>query len=144
MAITLSNCSCVSSSETCLRIFLSKGNVGPTKCTFLVKWTKWIRTCYIKNQKKQKKPLSVVLQNKYSTTLLKINEKKMWGSLIVKLQAELPHVCFFGIFSNISDEINEQYIFWGEPNLDENLPMNDPVFFLRFVHIKIEADYFSL
>ena len=30
-----------------------------------------------KNEKKQKKPLSVVLQNKYSTTRLEIVENKM-------------------------------------------------------------------
>ena len=69
--------------NACLIVFLSIRNVGPTNYTFLVKWTEWIRTYSIKNHKKQKKPLSLGLQNKYSTTLLKIVKNKIWGSLIV-------------------------------------------------------------
>ena len=64
--------------------------------------------------------------------------------MLVKLQAELLQICFFGILSNISDEINVQEIFWGEPILDENLSVAGPVFFIRFVHINVEADYFFL
>ena len=73
MAITLLNCFMRIPIWIRVQENFCQSNVGPAKNKNILH----------KSQKKQKKPMNVVLQNKYSTTLLKIVENKMRLSLIV-------------------------------------------------------------